>query len=207
MSAVVPNNRRDWMPAAAAVAVSLAGAVAVSVAAALWLLPGRATIPSSTSETGHSSGPAAEIDQARWDVRTYPAGALGRISNKDKKVVAAQRSEIAAVVTQLYDALFLHPERRAEVADRVAMGPAGQAIRSSDAGLPTEVTDVKTLKRSAEIGVEVDGGHAAASVEVRAKGVIDGRPVKALHTATLWLERADGRWRVIGFDFDQRRLK
>ena len=155
-----------------------------------------------------SGDEAPAIEQARWDIRSFPAGAAGRITAKDRRGVREQGERIARLVRRLYDALFLSPSRRQDVLEAGFTRRAARALeRMKRVGLPQRAGRVKTLRRDARIGVDaLNPRRAVATVSLRAKGVVGDKPFRVRHHAVLWLEKSNGRWSVIAFESDQRRI-
>jgi hypothetical protein len=143
------------------------------------------------------------IEQARWRVQSYPAVAFEKLSKKERRRFRAQRSRVKALVVDVYGALFLERER-GDALRRHFSRRAARAFARTRSGMPAEVTDVKTTRRTASVGFEVARGkRALARVSVRARGRLDGDVVRVVHRAHLWLERFHGRWRVIGFEVER----
>jgi hypothetical protein len=182
------------------VAVVLAAAMAY----ALFLyLPTRTTTSSSSAP---QSVAAPGVHQADWDMNTFPAGGagLGRLNAKAKTRIAEQREPVAALVRDVYDALFLEPSRAEQVlATRFESG-AGTSALSKKIGLPAGAKEVKITKRTARIGIYMaDAKTAAARVELAGTAVKNGHRSSFKHRSTLWLERAHHKWKIIGFDITQ----
>lgn len=144
------------------------------------------------------------IEQARWRVQSYPAVTFEKLSKKERLRFRSQRARVKTLVIDVYRALFLERERGDASLRRHFSRRAARAFVRTRSGMPPEVTDVKTMRRTARIGVEVARARRAlARVSVRARGRLDGDVVRIVHRADLWLERFHGRWRVIGFEVDQ----
>jgi hypothetical protein len=160
--------------------------------------------PSSTA----TSPPEATIKQARWDFRVRPSAVLSkRLHRKEKRRLLRQRGPLKRTVKEVYDALFLDPPSARSVIVRRFAGNASRAWLATKAGFRSGATDVKTLKRAAEIGIDAfSGRRAAAKVFIRARASVDGEKVKMKHRSTLWLERVRGRWVAIGFQVKQEPL-
>jgi hypothetical protein len=151
------------------------------------------------------SSPAPEIDQAEWKITAFPAGALDKVSKKERKRLKSQRARLRLLIRSLYDTLFLDPGSRTATVGRLFATRAARALLRSNAGLSSKVTRVKTLIRRAEIGIQAKyATRAAAHIQVRARGFVDDERVTIRHRAKLWLERTKNRWTVIAFEVDQR---
>ena len=159
------------------------------------------------------AGPSAtatvpDIKQARWDFKVRPSAVLAkRLKKKERKRLMRQRGPLKRTVKEVYDALFLNPEATREVIRRRFVGSASRAMLSAQAGVRGGATEVKTLRRSAAIGIDATSGRrAAATVFIRARAWMDGERVGMKHRSTLWLERVKGRWVAIGFQVNQEPL-
>jgi hypothetical protein len=151
------------------------------------------------------ASPGQEIDQVEWKITAFPAGALDRVSKKERKRLKSQRARLRLLVRNLYDTLFLDPGSRRATVGRLFATRAARALLRSNAGLSSRVTRVKTLIRRAEIGIQAKyATRAAAHVQVRARGFVEDNRVTIRHRAKLWLERTKNRWTVIAFEIDQR---
>jgi hypothetical protein len=194
VSVVVPSPKRLVWPVAICLCLVTAGAVAI-------YLPSReTTIPDSPAIVD----PA--LPQAKWEVRTFPAGGagVGKLSKREKASVNAQRERLSIFVRDVFDALFLTPTELRPVLKQRFTAAAASSLLDSRIGLPDQTTKVQIKKRSARVGVHVDSARrAAARVAIAGTGMNRGRKVRFSHKATLWLERAKGTWRVIGFDVKQ----
>ena len=196
MSIVAPSQKRLVWPVAIALSCSM-------VVALLLYLPTRATIDTSG---GPATIAAPGVVQAAWDVKAFPAGGAGvdRLTKTDKKHIAAQREPLAALITHLYDALFLQPDRLEGVLRTSFTAPAAKRAASAKLGLPARASEVRTKRRVARVGIHMQGAtRAAARVVVAGRAVVQGRAAKFKHEATLWLERNRKTWKVIAFDVIQ----
>jgi hypothetical protein len=198
---MIPGERRAWLPLAAGLSLLVAGVWGMLV------LP-RREIPSSHRPSDPLSVTDPDIPQATWEARVFPAGVLGKPSKTQKELVKRERSEVVAAVTDVYEALILAPGSLDDLSGTALSPAAAKALRSSRLVLPDGMKDVATTKRTARIGIQVEGGRrAAAKVAVWYSGRIKEKPVKVLQRSTLWLEAAGKRWLVIAFDGTQGRVR
>jgi hypothetical protein len=194
-----PVYRRLWLP-------FTIGAVLVVVALAigLWaLLRGNdqtaAAGPGERVKVPHTS-----IPQAKWKINIYPAGALSKPADSVRKTVAREKPRLARVVTDVYDALFLVPERYQQVVTGYFDKPGAGILLHTHLAPPHGSTDLSTKVRRASIGLQADtGARAAARVRVRAQAKDNGHRIAWSTVSTLWMEKESGRWQVIGFDVNQ----
>jgi hypothetical protein len=177
-------------------------ALAAAMVYALFLyLPTRTP----STSTPHSVA-APGVHQADWKLATFPAGGVGtgHLSKQAKARVKAQREPLVALVEDVYDAMFLAPDNAQKVVHERFEAAAGASVLAKKIGLPAGVEEVKITKRSARIGIYVQGAKtAAARVKVIGSAVKNGHRSAFKHESTLWLERTDRAWKIIGFDVSQ----
>lgn len=181
------------------------------VAAAVGLIARQGDLRSSSAESAEAPGSAspsvAAPDQPSWRISAWAAGTLGRSSKAALRLVDRRRPEVAAVIERAYDALFLDPGSLDRVLRATFSPTAARALRKSRAGLPTDPSDVRIVKRNAAIGIESSkGNQAAARVTLVAKLRSGSKSVRLSHRATLWMERTGRSWKVVAFDLRQKRL-
>jgi hypothetical protein len=153
--------------------------------------------------------PDPRIRQAPWRIHSFPAGAVAGMTKRDHRNLRRARPKIAAVVRDLYDALFLNrPSLGKTIRSRFSL-PAAHAFRSLHrVGPPDAATAVKTLTRRARIGIDARSARrAVATVKLRARGLVGQHGFRLWHEATLWLEREKRGWTVIAYDVRQRPIK
>ena len=170
--------------------------------------PDARSSPTKQSRGVNRSRPAPELHQAKWNVRVARAGDRGKLSKKVKKRVAVQRPRLERAIRSLYDSLFLAatPPRK-EIAARFTR-PARRGFNRTLFGVPEDVRRVKTLRRFARIAIQVGSTRrASAAVTIKARGLRGSNVFRVQHHSRLWLARAEGAWRVIGFDARQQPLK
>ena len=195
MSIVVTARRRPWLlPAGIALAVVVAAGPAVYV---LWE-QSRTTTPAPP----FTSAPAAE--QAPWKIKTFPAGALTKLGKGDRALVDKRAAAVEGIVQDVYDAELLKPQNLRKVLDHAFTRPAAASFAKSGLGVPKGASDVRSTKREARIGVNVAGGRtAAADVTIALVGELKGEKLKITQHSTLWMERVERHWRVVGYDVKQ----
>lgn len=151
--------------------------------------------------------PVPRIPQAKWKMKTSPVGRVGKLSKKQKRRHKTQREHVKSVVREVYAALFLEPDSvRQVVSDRFSRR-AGRALLRAGPGFRPGAERVRTVRRTANIGLQAHTASAAAAkifVKARARG--SDSVVRVRHRATMWMQRIDGEWKVIGFEVDQERV-
>lgn len=185
-------------------------AAAAALATALLLSLGGCDSGSSAGTPRGPNAPvgsvgAPRVQQARWQLKTFPAGNAGKVTKKEARGVSDQRPRLTSIVRRLYNALFLAPERTDALVKEVFTKAAGARFIELRPGIGRASRDVKILRRSARIGIDVSGARrAAARVRLVAQGRLrDGR-FAVEHTGDLFLQLQHRRWRVIAFDIHQR---
>lgn len=203
LSVVAPAAKRLWVPVIAGV-VALAAVTAV----ALVVTSGPAEAPTRTASGAVAApGGAVAAAHAEWSIRTHPKGITTKRTKADRARVAAGRPRVKTLIKDLYDAFFVHPDQLRDALSQHATHAVAREIKRSGIGLPTKAEEAVIKKRSARVGIEGNRArYAVAAVRVVSKGTIEGRRFRLVHNANLWLQREKG-WKVIGFDFDQRRAR
>ena len=148
------------------------------------------------------------IEQAPWRIHVYPAGAVTKLTAHQRARVKTQRERLADSVRNLFDAQYFSPEAAARpVAEKTFAPAAARRWLSARSGPPQGLAKLRTVARTARIGVNArTAKQAAATVRIVARGRRGQREARFAQVATLWLERAGGRWRVIAFVTDRREL-
>lgn len=190
----------------------LAGLVVLAVAAALLVLraaepqggahrPSRAQTPDQIHPTSRPE------EQAGWRFRVYPAGTIGPPAQHERARVKAQRKPLVEAVRRLFDALYFSPTGARPAVRETFSPPAARRWLAAPSGPPNGVKGLRTVTRSASIGVDArTATQAAADVRIVARGRIGRERARFAQEATLWLERAGRRWKVIAFEASRREL-
>lgn len=201
MSSVVETAKRWRMPLAAGAIIAalvLAGVIAGLVSEGA---------PQGGGGTRAGNAPRLappRIKQARWEVKSFPAGAVWEMTKRDRKQLRIQGRSIARLVRRVYDTLFLQPGRAPEILKRNFVDPAAFSLRRSRIGLPKRADDVQFLARRARIGIDGPSRRrAAGTVTLLVRGKAGGRRFRMKHESTLWLERTKRGWHVIAYDAQQ----
>lgn len=196
MSVVIPTVKKTVWPL-------LTAALCVGALAGLWLFAAdRVSIGAGKGSVGD-----AAIPQARWEVKAYAAPNSGGVTKEDRAVFVREKDDVVEQIQRLYEALFLRPDS-VEKTVRATLTPAASKILArSRVGLHDQVEDVRTTVRFARVGIQVDDGlRAAAVVRVEARALRKSSPIRVWHRANLWMEKDDGKWKVVAFDAEQGRL-
>jgi hypothetical protein len=157
------------------------------------------------------SGPAVGADVATaalWHTDSFPVGASGHLSKKERVRFDVQKERVRVTVRDLSDALALDPGRMPDAVERLVTKAAAPALLKAAPSMPKDATEITAIKRTGRIGLQAPRfAAAAAEVNVIMQASFEGRIVKWRNHFDLWLERADGEWRVIAFDLDRTQLR
>lgn len=194
MSSILRTENRVWLPLAIGLAALLTALIGLGIVRKISDRP----VPS----TGQQAPPAVigedgePLPQAKWEVSVFPTS-LGKPSKAQKTLVGKQREQLKTLVASLSDALILQGGV-SEVKQMLTTGVARRLNRSR-LTLPEGMGEVRTVRRSARIGVDEKATHAAARVTVAYLGSLKQREVKVQQKMDLWLERGPKGWRVVAF--------
>ena len=195
MSAIQESFRKQRTPLVAI-------AIALLLGAGAWLVISQTTAEHLTNPEYPTAAPS--IEQAPWKVEFSKSGRVTGLSNKQQARYTLQRDRVGDVVTDIYDGIFLNPAQLDDLIKRFFSSEAASSIGKAKLGLPAGASEVTTIKRKAEIGLDASTtDFAIAEVLIVAKATADDREVKVEHSSTLWLERFDNDWKVIAFDLEQ----
>jgi len=176
-------------------------AVVIGVIAALTV--------TAENEPEPRSGPSGsvgdpEVKQADWKIDVKRAGKRGKLSKGQKKAFTKQRRALRSVTRDVYDAMFLSPEKLAATTRRVFTPKARAALKRSRAGLPKGADGIRIRRRSARIAIDVSGStRATMKVRVVARGTAGGEEFALEHNSALYLSRDADRWKAFAFTVDQ----
>jgi hypothetical protein len=148
------------------------------------------------------------IAQAPWRIKPVAANVSARVSKAQRRAVARQGDRLSTLVRGVYGALFLRPDSRREVLKSRFTAAAASKLDRSRVGYPARATRVRTVGRRARISIDpLSTRQAVALVAIRARGQVGDDLLRVNHRSTLFLQRTEGRWRVIAFEVDQRPVK
>lgn len=197
MSAIAENMRRQRLPL-----LGLAVVLVAMLGAGIWVLVSQAASDRSGQPRYPVAAPA--VEQAPWRFEYSAEGRFGKLSKAQRDRYAAQKEKVAALLTTIYDGIFLEPSRLERAIRDSFSSDAARSLDTKGLVFPNTATDVKATRRWARIGLDAQGADfAVGRVKVVAAASVADRPVKVEHRSTLWLERANGDWKVIAFDVEQ----
>lgn len=194
MSLAAPSSKRPWLLVGAGCAFLL-----LVTALLLSDLPDRYLLSSGGS--GEETRVTSEgVPQARWKIKTHPAGVLGGVTKAESAQIKRHRPKVVGLVKDVYDALFVDPARLEATLQSSFNADAARALRRSGAAVGL----LSTTSRSADIGIQASGRPSFAIATVSLKAVPADRTSRVLaHRSTLWMERSKRGWKVVAFDLQQ----
>ena len=144
-------------------------------------------------------------DAASWATAARPVGALGKLTKPERRSFDKQRLRVRATVTTLADAIALHPEGNlSDAAGPLMSRAAARSLSKQAPSLPKGAEAITILQRSGRISVQAPRfSAAAAELQIVMRATVEDRVVKWRNDLRFWLQRADGKWRVISFDIDR----
>jgi hypothetical protein len=181
-------------------------ALALIAGAIVALVIGRhSSHPTTRLATEAPSPSPTSLPQAKWRVRTFPAGVVGNVTKKDLKAVRHQAARASHAVENIYNALLLNPSDLERVTRAHFEHGAAGAFLHSRSRLPGAINRVRTTRRSLQMGMDAkSASKAVATVNVSFKANRNSRKVKATLKSTLWLERKHRSWMVLAWRAQQR---
>ena len=145
-----------------------------------------------------------EVKQADWKIDVKRAGKRGKLSKGQKKAFTKQRRALRSVTRDVYDAMFLSPEKLDATTREFFTPKARAALKRSKAGLPKGADGIRIRRRSARIAIDVSGStRATMKVRVVARGTAKGKEFALVHSSVLYLSREADRWKAFAFTVDQ----
>lgn len=186
MSTVAPAGRLGWRLLPAVVA----GAVAVTAASiTIAALKDRSNV---IARGDGGAVPVVGVALPSWDMRVFPVGTGGGLTDAQRARFDSQRFEVTKLVRRVFDAWLLDRAR-----DEMIQRHFSEAAQRAAAKLNLRLKEgAVILARDARIGLE--GGvptSAAAEIKITGDSWID--------RATLWIRKHDDGWRVVAFDIDR----
>ena len=195
MSAIAESLRRQRLPLLTIATVLVLGAVA-------WVLISQTTSKHLTTPDYPIAAPA--VEQADWKLEHSLEGRFGKLTKPQQARLEAQRPKVAALVQNIYDAIFLEPVGLNLLVKESFSTEAARSISTDKLGFPKGATDVKTTKRRAHIALDAQtADFAIGRISIVAEAEVGGKQVDIEHRSTLWLERREDGWKVIAFDLEQ----
>lgn len=161
----------------------------------------------SNASRGPSPGSIGDPEsrQAQWQF-TVQRGPGKKFSKKQRNYFVKQRMKLKAMTHEVFDAMFLSPEKQAAALRANFTTGARKSYQRAGAGVPRKAEDVRVRWRSARIMIE-GNVRATMDVKVRARGETDQGVFATEHHSVLYLARGKDGWKVFGFKVDQKPIK
>lgn len=195
MSTIAENLRRQRLPL-------LTIGLLLAATTGIWVFLDQSAIDRREATDLPVAAPA--VEQAPWKMEYSAEGRFGKLTKAQRGSYANQKENVAALITGIYDAIYLEPARLAQVIESSFSGDAARSLKAEGLSFPGGATEVKTTRRRARIALDAQKANfAVGRVTVQATATVDERTVTIEHRSTLWLELADGDWKVIAFDVEQ----
>jgi hypothetical protein len=192
------SRSRPWWLAALVVAV-VVGVIAAAVAMTAEDDPPPGADPGPSGSVGDP-----KIKQADWRIGVKRAGKSGKLSKRQKKMFTKHRKALRSVTRDVYDAMFLSPEKLEGTMRKVFTPKARGVLKRSKAGLPKGAEDIRIRRRIARIAIDASGSRRATmKVRVVATGTAKGKKFALEHNSSLYLSRDAARWKAFAFTIDQ----
>jgi len=193
------SKRKPWWLFAMAI-LAIGGIVAAAVAMTL-----------EEDDSDASGGPPSgsigdpEIRQAGWKFEFQKAPGM-RLSKKQRASFRTQRTKLKAMTQDIFDALFLSPEKQTKALKVNFTPQARKSYERAGAGVPKSADDVRIRWRSALIAID-QNVRATINVKVNARGLTNSGAFASEHHSILYAARGKDGWEVFGFEVDQKPLK
>ena len=192
------SRSRPWWLAALVIAV-VVGVIAAAIAMTAEDDPPPDADPGSSGSVGDP-----KVKQADWKIDVKRAGKPGKLSKRHRKVFTKQRKALRLVTRDVYDAMFLSPEKLDGTMRKTFKRKARTALKRSKAGLPRGAKDISIRRRIARIAIDASGSkRATMKVRVVATGTAKGKKFALEHNSVLYLSRDGAGWKAFAFTVDQ----
>jgi hypothetical protein len=200
MSSIAPTPRLGWRLLPAVVTAAVAVIAASLVIATLRDHPVELNLSNPFTQEA-AAAPAV------WHAHAYAVG-TPHLSKKEKVRFQAESQSVRRGVRNLADALALDPTKVSAVAERLLTKDAAHSLVKAAPGIPKNAEAITAMKRTGRIAIQAPH-FAAASAEVKIimSASFEGRAIRWRNDYTFWLQRNDGKWRVIAFDLDRTQLR
>jgi hypothetical protein len=113
-----------------------------------------------------------------------------------------QRKKLKTMAQDIFDAMFLSPERRSEALKANFTSKARRSYQRTGAGVPKGADDIRIRRRSAWIVID-QTVRATMNVNIVARGQADKGPFATEHRSVLYVAREKSGWKIFGYEVDQ----
>jgi hypothetical protein len=158
-------------------------------------------------DSNNASGPSPgtigdpEIRQAKWRFTVKRAPGK-KLSKNQRESLPVQRKKLKTMAQDIFDTMFLSPERRSEAFKANFTAKARRSYQRTGAGVPKGADDIRIRRRSAWIVID-QTVRATMNVKVVARGQAEKGPFATEHRSLLYVARERGGWKVFGYEVDQ----
>ena len=193
------SKRKPWWLLAVAI-LAVGGLVAAAMA--------MTTDDGSSNSRGPSPGSIGdpEVRQAKWKLTVKRAAPGKKLSKKQKASLRNQRTNLKSMTQDIFDALFLSPEKLNKVLRTHFTVEARNSFQRLGVGAPKGAEDVRVRRRSAWIVMD-ETARATMKVYVFARGRTNESPFATSNRSVLYVARDKGDWKVFGYEVDQQPFK
>jgi len=185
--------------------------VAVAILAVGGLVAAAMAMTADDSGSSNLRGPSAgsigdpEVRQAKWKLTVKRAPGK-RLTKEQKASFRKHRQKLKTMTQDIFDALFLSPEKRSNALRTNFAVKARKSFQRLGAGVPRGADDVRIRRRSARIVID-ETARATMTVNVVARGQTNESPFATMNRSVLYLAREKGDWKVFGYEVDQQPFK
>jgi hypothetical protein len=189
------TKRRPWWLIVVVILV-VGGLVAVAMA-----------MTTDDDDSNNASGPSPgtigdpEIHQAKWRFTVKRAPGK-KLSKSQRESLPVQRKKLKSMAQDVFDAMFLSPERRSEALKANFTTKARRSYQRTGAGVPKGADDIRIRRRSAWIVID-QTVRATMNINIVARGQAEKGPFATEHRSLLYVAREKGGWKVFGYKIDQ----
>ena len=193
------SKRKPWWLLAVAI-LAVGGLVAAAMA--------MTTDDNGSNSRGPSPGSIGdpEVRQAKWKLTVKRAAPGQKLSKKQKASLRNQRTNLKSMTQDIFDALFLSPEKLNKVLRTHFTVEARNSFQRLGVGAPKGAEDVRVRRRSAWIVMD-ETVRATMKVYVLARGQTNESPFATSNRSVLYVARDKGDWKVFGYEVDQQPFK
>jgi hypothetical protein len=193
------SKRKPWWLLAVAI-LAVGGLVAAAMA--------MTTDDDGSNSRGPSSGSIGdpEVRQAKWKLTVKRAAPGQKLSKRQKASLLSQRENLKTMTQDIFDALFLSPEKLNKALRTNFTVKARKSFQRLGVGAPKGAEDVRIRRRSAWIVID-ETARATMKVYVLARGQSHESPFATSNRSVLYVAREKGDWKVFGYEVDQQPFK
>jgi len=201
LSSIAPSTRLGWrlLPAVVATAVAV-----IAASLLIGTLRDRPTFAAVGPLAPDTAIRPEVTEAAAWRTDSFRVGNGRKLSKKEMVRFKTQKDRVRTTVRNLADAIVVDPAHLPTAARQVMTKASASALVQQAPRVPKKAEAITVIKRGGRIGIQAPRfGAAVAQLHVVMRATVNDRPVEWRDDYRFWLERADGKWRVIAFDLDR----